>query len=127
MEGEKKGHRSTYKDAAISFNGKARLAREEEADDGAIFDDDVIEESIDPSWFGNGMTQEEKWRARQPWWNSPIIKLVVRSIVYHYLWRRIQAIRRTNIEPLLIDLGSVFYNIKLFGYEEYDRAMTEGP
>lgn len=33
---------------------------------------------------------------------------------------------RTSVEPLLIDLGNDFYIVKLFGREEYERAMMEG-
>lgn len=56
-----------------------------------------------------------------------IIKLLGRSIGYHYLWRRIQAMWHTSVELLMIDLSNNFYIIKLFGCEEYDRAMSEGP
>lgn len=34
---------------------------------------------------------------------------------------------RTQAEPLLIDLGNDFFNVKLYNQEEYERAMTEGP
>lgn len=74
----------SYKDAAMGFKMNSHLTGSDEADDGAIYDDDVIEESTDPSWFGIGMTREDKWRARKPWWNSLIIKLVGRSIGCHY-------------------------------------------
>lgn len=34
---------------------------------------------------------------------------------------------RTQTELLLIDLGNEFYVVKLFGQEEYERAIREGP
>lgn len=121
------GGRSSYMEAAMGFGGKAYAKGFVEEDDGAVSDDDVIEESTDPSWFGIGMTREEKLRARRPWWNSLIVKLVGRPIGYHYLLRRIQIMWRTSAEPMLIDLGNYFYIVKLFGREEYERALTEGP
>lgn len=33
---------------------------------------------------------------------------------------------RTSVESLLIDLGNKFYIVKLFGYEEFERALSEG-
>lgn len=80
---------------------------------GDISDDDIIEESNNPTWFGMRMTCEEKIEVRIPWCNSLIIKLVGRSIRYHYLWHRIQAMWRTQGEPFLIDLGFTFYIVKL--------------
>lgn len=78
-EGEERG-RSSYKEATMGFKQKECFGRSEEVDDGSISDDDVIEESMDPCWFGIGMTRDEKWRVQQPWWNSLIIKLVGRSM-----------------------------------------------
>lgn len=74
-----------------------------------------------------GMTREEKLEARWPWGNSVIIKLVGRSIGYHFLWRRIRAIWRTQEEPIFIDLGYDFFIAKIGRREEYERALTEGP
>lgn len=34
---------------------------------------------------------------------------------------------RTSVNPLLIDLGNNLYIMKLFGREEYEQAMREGP
>lgn len=86
MEVEENNNRSSYKEAAMGVKGRARVSIEVDLDDGAISDDDVMEESTDPSWFQIGMMRDEKWRARQPWWNSLIIKLAGRSIGYHYLY-----------------------------------------
>lgn len=127
MADEGKNTRSTYKDAAMGFKGKSYTGTNVEIDKGAISNDDVIEESTHRSWFGIGMIREEKWRVRQPWWKSLIVKLVGRYIGYHYLWCRIQALWRKSVELLLIDLGNEFYIVKLFVQEEYERAMTEGP
>lgn len=72
-----------------------------------ISDDEVIEEGNE-SWFGMGMTCEEKKEARRPWRNSLIIKMFGRSTGYHYLWRRLQDMWRTQTYLRLIDLGSEF-------------------
>lgn len=86
-----------------------------------------LEGGNDKAWFGMGMSREEKLEARWPWRNSLIIKLIGRSTGYHYLWRQLQAMWRTQGEPLMIDLGYDFFIVKLGGREEYDRVLTEGP
>src|SRR3954467_8924873 len=64
---------------------------------------------------------------QRPWLNSLIVKLVGKPIGYHYLFRRIQAMWRTQDDPLLIDLGNDFFIVKLINREEYERALSEGP
>lgn len=64
------------------------------------------------------MTKEVKIDARRPWRNSLIIKLIGRTIWHQYLWRRIQAMWRTQSEPVLIDLSKNYYIVKLQRKEE---------
>lgn len=64
------------------------------------------------------MTCEEKIDVRRPWHNALIIKLIGRSIGYHYLWRRLQVMWRTQGELLLIDYGYEFFIVKLSRREE---------
>lgn len=125
MEGGGRG-KTSYKDAAMGVQGKERRGLMVEDLEGYISDDDVVKISADDSWVGVGMTNEEKREARRPWWNSLTIKLMTRSIGYHYLWKRLQAMWRTQTEPLLIDLGNKFYVVKLFGHKEFKRALSEG-
>lgn len=73
-------------------------------DEGEISDDDLIEEGDGVTWFGVGMTRDEKIEARRPWRNSVIIKVVGRTVGYHYLWKKIRTMWRTQGDPLLIDL-----------------------
>lgn len=54
---------------------------------GYIFYDDIFKECTDGTWFALGMTKEEKIEARRPWLNNIIVKLIGRTICYHYLWR----------------------------------------
>lgn len=72
-------------------------------------DDDVIEEGNGVTWFEIGMTREDKLEARKPWRNSLVIKVVGRFMGYHYLWRRIQVMWRTQMEPILNDLENEFF------------------
>lgn len=100
--------------------------------DGDISDDDVEEEEggkegEDEAWFSKGMTREENLEALRPWRNNVIIKLIGRSIGYHFHYRRIQAMWRTQDEPLLIDLGFDFFIVKFSKREEFEQALTEGP
>lgn len=60
MEIAEKSNISSYKDAANGFKVKVHIGKDDDVDDGAISDDDVIEESTVPSSFGFGMTREEK-------------------------------------------------------------------
>lgn len=78
------------------MNAEKRLEDMGSLYDGEISDDDIIEEGEDMTCFEIGMTREEKVEARRPWTNSLIIKLVERSIGYHYLLCRLQAIWRTQ-------------------------------
>lgn len=91
-------------------------------EDGDVSDDDEVEDRDDDAWFGMGMLRGEKLEAQRPWRNSVIIKLIGRSIKYHFLWRRC-----TQDEPLLTDLGFDFFMVKLGRREEYERALMEGP
>lgn len=125
--GSGEARKTSYKEAAMGMKGKIPLEKMTEEEDENVSDDDVIDKVNDEPSFWIGMTREEKWEAQCPWWNSLIVKLMGWSIGYHYLWMRIQATWRTQTEPLLIDLGNDFYIIKLYGREEYNRAMSEGP
>lgn len=78
-------HRS-YKDSVLGRQGGSHATDEDLYSDGNISDDDIIKESNEDSWFGTGMTKEEKIEARKPWRNSVIVKLVGCTIGYHYLW-----------------------------------------
>lgn len=95
--------------------------------DGEVFDDDMVEEGDKVTWFGMGMTREEKIAVKRPWRNSLIIKLVGRSIGYQYLYKRIQAMWRMHSEPMLIDLSNNYFIFKLYKREEYESALLDGP
>lgn len=98
----------SYKETVTGRVYLMGLGESEDLDDGLISDDDVIEESEDASWFGIGMTKEEKIEARRLWRNSLIVKVIGRSVGYHHLWRRIKVMGRTQGDPLMIDLGTIF-------------------
>lgn len=103
----------SYRDSVIGAKEKEDLGQDVMTGDGGISDDDEVEDGDDDTYFGMGMTREEKWEARQRWRNGAIIKLIGKSISYHFLWRRIRAMWRTQDEPLLIDLGFDFFIAKL--------------
>lgn len=124
-EGERRF--TSYKDSVIGDKRRSEANLGDTGNDGYVSDDDVVEVADDETWFGVGMTRKEKIKARRPWRNNLIIKLVGRSIGYHYLYRRIQAMWRTQDDPLLIDLGFDYFIVKLGRQEEYDRALLEGP
>lgn len=121
------GRERSYRDTVMGDSMESQASQEEEDEEGNTSDDDEILEGDKISWFGMGMTKQEKIAARRPWRNSLIIKLVGRSIGYHYLLRRIQAMWRTQTEPTLIDVSNNFYVVKLQGREEYERALFDGP
>lgn len=100
-------HFSSYKDSVLKGLRPNGACFESTQNEGEVSDDDVIEEEDDETCFSIGMTRAEKIKARRPWLNCLIVKLVGRSIGYHYLWRRIQATWRTQDDPLLIDLGLI--------------------
>lgn len=118
---------NSYKESVMGQSGKENLEGNKDAYEEEVSDDDKIPEVSNEAWFGMGMTQKEKIEARWPWRNSLIIKLVGRTVGYHYLWRRLKAMWRTENDPLLIDLGFNFFIVKLGRREEIDRALTGGP
>lgn len=76
--------RKSYKESVIGGSRTGPIDMEGEDNEGDVSDDDVVEEATeDDTWFGVGMSKEEKIAARRPWRNSLIIKLVGRSIGYH--------------------------------------------
>lgn len=114
-------------DSVLGGSRQGQGGSEEMDEDGEVSYDDIIEEGNGETWFGMRMTKEEKIEARRPWRNSLIIKLIRRNIRYHYLWKHIQAMWRTRTEPLLIDLSNNFFIVKLYGREEYKRALLDIP
>lgn len=72
------------------------------------------------------MTGEEKIAAKRPWRNPLIIKLIGRTIGCQFLWRRIQAMWRTQSELMLIDLSNNYYIVKIYRREEYERTLLDG-
>lgn len=121
---EKAKEKISYHDTVMGTGSKSYACMEDFME---VAKDDLIEEGDDESCFGIEMTREEKMETRRPWRNSVIIKLVGRSIKYHYLWRRIRVMWRTQVEPLLIDLANDFFIVKLGRREEFIRALSERP
>lgn len=104
---------ASYKDSVMKDLRPTWSFFDGSQNDGEVSDDDVLEEEDDETCFSIGMTKEQKIMARRPWLNCLIVKLVGRSIGYHYLLRRVQTMWRTQDDPLLIDLGFDFYVVKL--------------
>lgn len=73
--------RTSYMDSVLRRGKSGYTQAFVTEDEGAISDDDPLEEGKDGTWFAMGMTKEEKIEAT----NILIIKLVERSVVYHYL------------------------------------------
>lgn len=111
---------ASYKESVTGEKGRSVTNFGDSGSEGYVSDDDVVEVADDDTWFGVGRTREEKIKARRPWRNSLIIKLVGRSIGYHYLYKRIQAMWGTQDDPMLIDLGFDYFIVKLGRQEEYD-------
>lgn len=82
----KNGRRfNSYKESMIGKEGMNDFGREGYVDEGKVSEDDAVDDGEDEAWFGMGMTREKKIEAPRPWGNSLIIKLIGRSIEYHYL------------------------------------------
>lgn len=119
--------RRSYHETVMGDSACSHANQEKEDEDGDTSDVDEILEGDKVTWFGMGMTKEEKKAARRLWRSNLIIKLVRRSIEYQYLWRRIQATWRMQSEPTSIDLSSNFFIVKLQNREKYERALFDGP
>lgn len=80
------GARKSYKDSVTRGSQSSPIEEEDLDDEGNVSVDVMIEEATkDDTWFGMGMSKEEKIVARRPWRNSLFIKLTGRTIGYHYL------------------------------------------
>lgn len=117
----------SYKDKVVGRKDRYFSNKMEEVDDGLISDDDLVEKGDGKTWFRMGMTREEKIKARRPWCNNMIIGVVGRPVGYHYLWRQIKMMWRTQMDPLLIDVGNESLIIKLTSMEECVRVLCDGP
>lgn len=58
-----KEKRRSYRDTVLD-SGRRKMLMGEDVDDGEVSDDDIIEESMDKTWLGIGMTKEEKIKCR---------------------------------------------------------------
>lgn len=123
---EKGGAKASYRDMVVGKKSQTMFDKMEELDDGMVSNYDLVEEGDGKTWFGMCMPREEKIKARRPWCNSVVIRMVGRSVGYHYIWRQIQSMWRTQVEPLLIDLGNNYFIVKLTSREECIRASCDG-
>lgn len=94
-------------------------------DDDEATDDDMAKEEDDSPWFTVVMTKEEKKEARKKWNLSVIIKLVGKTIWYHYLLHRIQTLWRPQRTFFLIDLPNGFI-VKFSHRTDYDVVLLNG-
>lgn len=74
--------------------------------DEEIYDDDEMDGDEEGHCFSMGMSKEGKIDVRKPWNMSVIIKLVGRSIGYHFLLRRLQSMCRIQNPFTLINLSN---------------------
>lgn len=79
----------SFKDLFIGHQTSERMDEDGRQDDDDISDDDMVDDEEEGPWLSMGMTKEEKIEARKPWELSIIIKLVGKTIGYHYLLRRL--------------------------------------
>lgn len=56
----------SYKDSIMGTGARSKACEEDFMEERDISNDDPIEEGDDETWFGMGMTQEEKLEARRP-------------------------------------------------------------
>lgn len=96
---------------------------EYEDDDVTISDDDMVNDEDDMPCLSNGMRREEKKQARKPWQLSVIMKLVGKTIGYHYLLRYLHTLWRPLYSFSLIDLPNRFFIVKFYHRSDYDIAL----
>lgn len=69
------GSGRSYRDTVMGDAARSQESQDDE-EDGNTSEDDEILEGDKVTWFGMGMTKEEKIAARRPWRSCLIIKLV---------------------------------------------------
>lgn len=85
--------KSSYKEKVMGSTLDTEMGDVEgdEVEDNVCDDDEVQEDDTGP-WFSMGTIKQEKIDARWPWKMSLIIKLVGRSVGYHFLHNHLQAL-----------------------------------
>lgn len=91
IEGVEKRRKHSFKDMLLGAN-RADQVQDCGYEDAS--DDDVGDEEEEGPWFTMTITTEGKKEARKPWKLNVIIKLVGRTIGYHHLLQRLQAMWR---------------------------------
>lgn len=72
------------------------------------------------------ITKEEKKATRRSWRFSVIIKLIGKTIGYHYLLRRVQSTWKPQAPITLIDLSNDFYIVRLSNAHDFETALFDG-
>lgn len=88
-EGFEERRKYSYADL-LKSNGTQQNEEHHQREDDEVSDDDMAEEEADSPWISVVMTKEEKIKARREWKLSVIVKLVGKSIGYHYLVHKLQ-------------------------------------
>lgn len=102
-----------------------QMADPGDEDEGIVSDDDPLDDEEDESFMG--LTKEEKIESRKAWRMSVIIKLIGRSIGYHYLLRRLHAMWKIQHPFSLIDLSNDFIIVRLSHKDYFEMALINGP
>lgn len=73
------------------------------------------------------LSKETKARIRAPWSRALIVKVFGRSVGYHYLTFKINALWKPTAKMDCVTLGKGFFLVRFSNSEDYDNVLRGGP
>lgn len=73
------------------------------------------------------LSKEAKQRIRAPWANSLIVKVYGRTVGYHFLQARLNALWKPNRTMDIIDLGKDFFLVQFGLKDDFSSVLEKGP
>ncbi|KAL0000751.1 hypothetical protein SO802_014532 [Lithocarpus litseifolius] len=106
-----------------AYNQAFELDGHMEVEDGS--DDEVT--GLREGMVAVTLSKDVKWRIRDPWINSLVVKVYGRVVGYHFLQAKLLALWKPTGKLDFIDLGRDFYLIRFGLKEDYSAVLEKGP
>lgn len=73
------------------------------------------------------LTKQERKKLWKPWMRALIVKVIGKSLPYHFLTERLHIRWRVQGDLKVIDVGNGYYVVTFPSWEDRTRVLTEGP
>lgn len=98
---------------------------QEDIEEDALSDDEMTE--LADGVAAVKRSKATKLRIRSPWANALIIKVLCRSVGYHYLHSRIMNLWKPTGRMDCVDLEKFYFLIRFEGKDDFDKVLKGGP